>query len=276
MSAVRPGGTVGHRADGPYAAALRRALPTRDHELLLRACLCEPSIAQSAWTEFSARVGDAKLYFEADEGGLKGLLPFVEASLARNCIDAGKAFHTYARVAAVREELRSGIYSEVLAGLLDALERAGVSNVLLKGAALSATVYPQPSTRHNHAIDVWVAPGQLQAAEAIVVAERFELRLPTGPRRRGASGVPSYHWACDGVACEGVLHAALRTGVRRRSRLRERGRDRRRNRACHGAGRHAGARPRPVDLFALAFEPAPGVRCVPSARCASDARLGMP
>ena len=175
----------------PYETALLHVLPGRVEQLLLTACLGEGEGATHAWRSFAAAVGDPKGYFEDDQSGLKGLLPLVGSSLMRNGIDAGRIFQTYARVALVREELRGRICGEILSSVLDALTAAGVATVLLKGAALSATVYPQPSARHNHAIDLLVDDAQLNAADDLLK----ELQFAASPRGAGAASHRNYrHW----------------------------------------------------------------------------------
>jgi hypothetical protein len=172
----RDAAMAGRRDAAAYEMALQGLLPSRAHGLLLAACLLESAAASRAWAAFAAEVRDVKAYFEADQMGLKGLLPFVESSLNTKGIDAGKAFHTYARVALVREELRSKIYGEILAEVLGALEAARIPVVLVKGGALSATVYPQPSMRHNHAIDLLVEPAHMAAAGTVLSQVKFKRR----------------------------------------------------------------------------------------------------
>ncbi len=167
------GTTVSGNGARACAAALERLLPSREQGLLLAACLREPDTAARAWDGFAAAVRDPKAYFEADRMGLKGLLPFVEASLTARGIDAGKAFHTYARVALVREELRSRIYDGILAAVLARFGADGIAAVVLKGGALSATVYPQPSARHNHAIDLLIDERQMPEAVAALLKVEF-------------------------------------------------------------------------------------------------------
>jgi hypothetical protein len=155
-------------------AALQTLLPSETEEQLLIACIGEGARTLHAWSAFTALAGGARAYFERNYDGLKGLLPFVESRLAANGIDAGKAFHTYARVALVRDELRSSIVTDILADLLRSAEERGICFTLLKGAALSATVYPKPSTRHVHAIDLLVQPQDWQAARDLLQTKRFE------------------------------------------------------------------------------------------------------
>jgi len=149
----------------------------------LVACLAEQQPAAGAWLDYVAAVRDPKPIFEADQTGLKGLLPFVGSSLERNGIDSGKAYQTYARVALVREELRSRIYGEILGAVLAGLDAAHISAVLLKGGALSAMVYPQPSARHNHAIDLLVDEAQIESASALLSKAQFT----PGPVTSGAA-----------------------------------------------------------------------------------------
>jgi hypothetical protein len=174
-----------------YETAVRHMLPGRVEQQLLVACLGEGEAAARAWRGFADAVGDPKRRFEADQSGLKGLLPIVGSRLMVNGIDPGKAFQTYARVALVREELRSRIYGEILCSALVALNAAEISTLLLKAGALSATVYPQPSARHNHAIDLLVDDAQMAAASAVL----RDLRFAPGPPGAGAAWHRDYrHW----------------------------------------------------------------------------------
>ena len=164
-------------------SALEIVLPSEAEEQLLIACVAKGPEAVQAWTRFTSLVGNAKAYFEKNYAGLKGLLPFVESRLAANNIDAGKAFHTYARVALVREELRGRIVTDILVELLRAAEARGIRTTLLKGAALSATVYPKPSARHVHAIDLLVHRDDWKASQELLPTLKFRLE-PPGPDSR--------------------------------------------------------------------------------------------
>lgn len=163
--------------------ALQNLLPSREQTLLLVACLHGGDAASRAWTEFVDAVGDPKRFFESDQSGLKALLPYVETRLARNQIDAGKPFHTYARVALVREELRDRIYHEILETVLRDLESEGLQPILLKGGALAATVYPDLSVRHNHAIDLLVHEPAMRSAQDVLRRTQFNpTRVQPGGR----------------------------------------------------------------------------------------------
>ncbi len=197
---IEVGSVPGGRDVSCHSAPLQNTLPTRPQGLLLSACLCEPEVAAPAWCAFVDAVGDVKRYFESDRTGLKGLLPFVESRLAANGIDAGKAFHTYARVASVREALRGQIYAEILASVLDAVSAAGLESLLLKGGAVSTMVYPQPSWRHNHAIDLLVGSFAMERADAVLIAQQF-VRQPSG------SGAADHHSFLHSTGLALGLHA---------------------------------------------------------------------
>lgn len=131
-------------------------LPDDEKTLLLRACLLSGDKAHESWKEWQLKVGDPKRYMLEETLGLKGLLPFIEYSLNRNGILGDENFQTYLRVAHVRENLRSDIYRDILRYVLAALSELDIPVILLKGCALSETMYPQPSVRHNHSIDLLI------------------------------------------------------------------------------------------------------------------------
>jgi len=156
-----------------WQSALAALLPPRPQELLLAACLLEKERAAVAWDAFVRAVRDPKLYFERNDSGLKGLLPFVALRLLANGIPADNAFSTYARVALVREEQRNRIIGSVLSELLRTLETRDIQPVLIKGAALAATVYPEPWARHVHAIDLLIDAADWRTLRELLPKLRF-------------------------------------------------------------------------------------------------------
>ncbi len=174
-----------HPTQRRFHPFLRALLPPPEHTLLLGTCLTPGARAEQAWRHWVARVGDPKAYLERDEAGLKGLLPFLEHALAANCIDPGNEFLTYLRVSTLREALRSDIYRTVVAEVVSALQRAGLPLIVLKGAALSETVYERPNIRHNHAIDLLMRESDFTAA--IDVVSRLAFKRTTPSRRHSAA-----------------------------------------------------------------------------------------
>lgn len=174
----------------PYADArtllglLSVILPDGDKTLLLRACLCRPPAAQDSWSAWLDRIDDPKSLFKGDEDGLKGLLPFIGHRLAENGITPDEDFQTYLRMSAVREDLRNRIYREILGDVLVHLRAAGIRVIVLRGAALSETVYDAPAHRHNHAIDLLVeAAGDAPAVLSMLQRLEFSTPRPIRPGR---------------------------------------------------------------------------------------------
>jgi hypothetical protein len=110
---------------------------------------------------------------------------------------------TYARVALVREELRNRIYLEVLEEVLAALESIALDPIVLGGATVASAVYPMPSLRHNHAIELLIERAGLDAARAALV--RVGLRDGGADGMVHATGLPvtlrtsmlNFPWASD-------------------------------------------------------------------------------
>lgn len=154
----------------------------------MRACLlCGPP-AQEAWRDFAGDVGPPKPFFEHDQTGLKGLLPLLHAAARRNGFEAEPALWTYLRSAALREELRYGIYREFCGEVLGALVEAKLEVAALKACALAETVYDEPSLRHCHAIELLVADGDLAPAAPVLARLGFRparLREARPGRRQG-------------------------------------------------------------------------------------------
>ena len=178
--------------DGPLTVVW----PDTQQTLLLRACVGSEPDAEQAWRKFVSRIGDTKLFFERDLTGLKGLLPIIHAAARRNSFSLDKKMWTYLRSAALREELRSGVYREICGDILRAFAKDDIAVIALKACALADTAYDAPAERHCHAIDIMVPRGTLRRAAAIVRPFGFRpARMPearAGGRQgfRHESGLP--------------------------------------------------------------------------------------
>ncbi len=71
------------------------------------------------------------------------------------------------------------LHAETLRQLAAALQQAGVTAVLLKGAALALTVYPQPIWRTMADLDLWVQGEEMAAAVTAVADLGFVVREQT-------------------------------------------------------------------------------------------------
>lgn len=140
------------------AAALAAAiLPDRADTLLLRACLLDAASARRSWDDWRAMVGDPKAMLETETRGLKGMLPMIDAASRRHGLPGPDGMGIYLKASTLREELRTRLIAEFLAGAIDALTHDQVPFTLLGGIAAAYSVYDRPSQRHCHAIDLLVA-----------------------------------------------------------------------------------------------------------------------
>ncbi len=107
----------------------------------------------------------------------------------------------------VRRELQ-GLYlrhrdanrvrTDVLCNILSAYQAAGVPALVLKGAALSHTVYPEPGLRPMSDLDILVREGDLRRAQSLLDSLGFAAPLPAGP------AVAHRHLAAAALHVEGL------------------------------------------------------------------------
>ncbi len=135
------------------AAATHRA---QCQTLLLRALLetSQPA-ARGAWEQWLGAIGDPVAWLRADTSGIRRLLPLLLVAVRRNDLSVDSRFLTVIRSAYVREELRERIYRRILVQLLAALQATDIEVILVNGAALAHSVYPEPLLRHCHNVDLY-------------------------------------------------------------------------------------------------------------------------
>lgn len=145
--------------------AWARALPTAEQSIFLRACVLPGPAGRDAWREWLSIVGDPIAAFR-DASEYRPLAALLYASLRDHEAELGvpREFVTVLRTAVVREEARTRQYAELVASMLAAVEGASVEPLVLPGASLAATVYPNRTLRHCHDLDLLVRPEELRRA----------------------------------------------------------------------------------------------------------------
>lgn len=177
-------------------AALRALLPTAGETLLLRAALDTARSAQ-AWAAWRTAY-PLQETLASEQVGMKGLLPLLDYALENQGATVAPADLSLLRMARYREQLRSERYQEILRHALTSLHTGGIKVILLKGAALAKTLYPQPTLRHCHDIDLLIQPSDLPRATELLLAHDFQLQAhnPAAAQAgnslhfRHASGLP--------------------------------------------------------------------------------------
>ena len=146
--------------------------PSAEQEHLLRAALLSGDEARCAWEAWLARAPS----FEALDHGSLRLLPLLYGNLRALGVD-------HPHLALLKGTYRKAWYQNTLllqdlAALLRALHAAGVPTLILKGAALVRTVYPDVASRPLGDVDVLVRGDD--AVRGIEVLRRAGLR-PSHP-----------------------------------------------------------------------------------------------
>lgn len=163
--------------------ALTRSLPGLEERWLLRALLHRGPSAHEAWQLFTSRIKNLPGLFRTDTGGRKRLGPLLLASIRENGLTADPGLLTVLKTAYVREELRLKALRSIARPAFDALRDDGISFLVLKGAALSEAVYPDPVLRHAHDIDLLVGDDDLERAKKAVARAGFQFRVMLGGGR---------------------------------------------------------------------------------------------
>ncbi len=162
-------------------AVLSAILPTSDETLLLCACLLSGDAGRRSWDMWCERVGDPRTVLSEGDGGLRRLLPLVVAALHRNGVRAAPPLRTYLHAAYLRERLRSRAYRRVCGSVIGTLGDHGVAAIVLRGAALAETAYPEPELRHCHDVDILVRTAELPRTARLLVAHGFTRCRSRGP-----------------------------------------------------------------------------------------------
>lgn len=135
-------------------SAVRVILPTETETGLLRAILHSGEVGRRAWQQWHRRVENPLTAFERIHPDQKGLVPLLHLAADRNGVKVDASFSSFLRAAYFREELRGNAYRRILRETLDALGPNASAPVVLRGCALSDTVYDVPQARHSHDINL--------------------------------------------------------------------------------------------------------------------------
>jgi len=143
----------------------KRFYPDRDQLLLLEICLLrDPDAARRAWKKWKERVNLDDL----DPSCFR-----IMSLVYRRMIELGIDDRDAGRIKGVYRYhwTRNQIAWRGKDRIVRALGELGIDTLLLKGAALSRTVYPEPTTRGMHDLDILVPVPAAEAAMALLKKE---------------------------------------------------------------------------------------------------------
>jgi hypothetical protein len=189
----------------PLADTLGWLLPDAQDTLLLRACLGDAASAAAAWDAWLAMAkGMPKALAERPRS--RRFLPLLHHALSVHGIALTEPALSILRAATLWEERRATRIQAILIEVLASLRRTGIAVVLLKGAALAETAYPQFRLRHCHDLDLLVEEAALPQAGQALIAAGF---LPAAAARERTVGQSLAMKHEDGLPVN--LHTSLWT-----------------------------------------------------------------
>lgn len=174
------------------ADALSVMLPSREQTSFLRACLLEGRALSEAWREWLGEVGDPLRFLRESGRELRHHLPLLYRNLTNNGEAIPSDLQPYLRGALVREQLRFETYEQCFLESVQILTAARIDLTVLKGAAVSRTLFQPPFLRHCHDLDLWVSGEELPRALAALIAHGFkdEARRAGTTRLEHPKGLP--------------------------------------------------------------------------------------
>lgn len=145
-----------------------RILPGYDETQLLRAVLHRGDRAREAWAALQGGLSDLPSLFRTDTGNRKRLSPLLLHSIRENALEADPTLLTILKTATLREELRVTVVRRIAGEVYEALRSHDLPFLVLKGSALSESVYSDPAWRHSHDIDLLLPPDAVDRAARVV------------------------------------------------------------------------------------------------------------
>jgi hypothetical protein len=149
-------------------------LPTPQQTELLRACFWSGEEARAAWRRWRRGMADPRRGLTGNGGGAKALIALVHDAVCRSDLDVEAASRAAFAAAAMAEERRTAAYDAACDRAFGSLGAARVPFLALKGAALASWVYPRPSLRHSHDVDLLVDGADRRRAAEVLAASGFE------------------------------------------------------------------------------------------------------
>ncbi len=196
----------------------RRFWPDRNQLLLLQVCLLtDKEAARSAWKEWSGRVNLDDL----DPSSFR-----IMSLVYRRLVELGINSPDLARIKGIYRYhwTRNQVAWRGKADLLRALQGKGIEVLLLKGAALGPTVYPEPTARGMHDLDFLVPTADAARAVGLLrergwIEQHFDV-LNTIQYFHGCSflhpdfGEADLHWHVMRSHCDADRDAELWAAAR--------------------------------------------------------------
>ena len=182
---------------------LQSALPSELQTVALKVCLHADAAAFEDWRQRIGTTGEARYVLGGRTERLRRLLSLLYVRFQQSDVVLDKSLTTYLRTARAREQLRTESVRQICQDAITHLHDASVSPIVLKGMAVAETVYPEPSTRHCHDLDLLLPSAQMPAAATALIDAGYTLSSPPP----GASNTS--RWFSHPSAFQIGLHSSL-------------------------------------------------------------------
>ncbi len=134
----------------------------------------------------------------AAQAEVHGLAPLLYVHMRTAGVQLPQAVKRKLQGLYLRHQHANRVRTGVLRDILSAYADAGIPALVLKGAALSHTVYPEPGLRPMTDLDILVREGDLWRAQSLLADLGFDAPLPASP------AVAHRHLAIAALQVEGL------------------------------------------------------------------------
>jgi hypothetical protein len=163
---------------GAIPVLARMCLPGPVLRRALRIALLPPEVVRCEWPEWQSDDPPAEALLRHPAQRLRRLIPLIDAALRCSNVPLETPFKSFLRMGTAHEKMRWEVVERLANAALASLMRQQMEFLVVRGMALASSVYPQPSLRHCHDLDLLVRPGQADRAAHCLGAAGF---IPATP-----------------------------------------------------------------------------------------------
>ena len=150
----------------------RVCLPRSELRRALRIALFRPEDVLGEWEAWQSDAIPAEAALRNPALRLRRLFPLIDANLRAGCVPVDTAIRAYLRIGAGHEKMRREQVDRAFQSALAALDQK-IEFLVLRGMALSSSIYPRPFFRHCHDLDLLVHPAEADNAAHLLAKAGF-------------------------------------------------------------------------------------------------------
>ena len=171
---------------GAVSTLGRVCLPGRELRRALRVALFPPESLVQEWEAWLSDPVPAETALRNPAFRLRRLIPLIDANLRAGRVQLDSALKAYLRMGSAHEKMRREQVDRAFETAVSALDQR-VDFLVLRGMALSSSIYPSPFFRHCHDLDLLVRRTDAGNASRLLAEAGFE-RSSSPPGSDAESG----------------------------------------------------------------------------------------